>query len=64
VCGWAFADVGLARVKWRAQVGNVASRRVAEKAGFTMEGLLRGDIAHRGERRDAWIASLLPGDSL
>ncbi|MEH1128513.1 GNAT family N-acetyltransferase [Micromonospora sp. CPCC 206061] len=64
VCEWAFAEVGLARVKWRAHVGNVASRRVAEKAGFTMEGMLRGDLAHRGERRDAWIASLLPGDSL
>lgn len=64
VCEWAFTDLGLARVKWRAQVGNGASRRVAEKAGFTMEGLLRGDITQRGQRRDAWIAGLIPGDLL
>lgn len=64
LCEWAFAELGLARVRWRAHVGNVASRRVAEKAGFTMEGTLRGDLAQRGERRDAWVAGLVPGDLL
>lgn len=60
LCDWGFSALGLARVQWRAHVGNVASRRVAEKAGFTVEGTLRGALAHRGERRDAWIAGLQP----
>jgi RimJ/RimL family protein N-acetyltransferase len=62
LCEWSFASLGLARVGWKAHVGNTASRRVAEKAGFTIEGTLRDDLAHRGERRDAWVGSLLPED--
>jgi RimJ/RimL family protein N-acetyltransferase len=60
--GWGFEKLGLARIEWRAFVGNEASRRVAEKAGFTFEGTQRGRLLHRGERMDGWVASLLPGD--
>jgi RimJ/RimL family protein N-acetyltransferase len=42
---WAFADLGLRRVQLFHAVENVASRRVAEKAGFTLEGRLRS--SHR-----------------
>lgn len=63
VARWAFAEVGVERLEWLAEVGNAASRRVAEKAGFTIEGVLRARIARRdGTRADAWIGSLLPGD--
>jgi len=63
VARWAFADLGLARLEWMAEVGNEASRRVAEKAGFTIEGVLRDRLARRdGGRVDAWIGSLLPRD--
>ncbi|MEU1757762.1 GNAT family N-acetyltransferase [Micromonospora sp. NPDC005223] len=62
VCAWGFTTLGLARVEWRANVGNTASRRAAEKAGFTVEGTLRDGIQHRGERQDVWIGGLLPGD--
>lgn len=62
VCAWGFTTLGLARIEWRANVGNTASRRAAEKAGFTVEGTLRGGVQHRGERQDAWIGALLPGD--
>ncbi|WP_030271129.1 GNAT family N-acetyltransferase [Micromonospora globosa] len=62
VCAWGFTTLGLARIEWRANVGNTASRRAAEKAGFTVEGTLRGGVQHRGERQDAWIGGLLPGD--
>ncbi|GAA4681025.1 GNAT family N-acetyltransferase [Phytohabitans rumicis] len=55
---WGFDELGLARIVWKAHVGNVASRRVAEKAGFTIEGTLRGDLNHRGERKDAWVGGL------
>ncbi|WP_281943973.1 GNAT family N-acetyltransferase [Micromonospora sp. AKA38] len=62
LCAWGFTTLGLARVEWRANVGNTASRRAAEKAGFTVEGTLRGGVQHRGERQDVWIGGLLPQD--
>ncbi|MEV4639190.1 GNAT family N-acetyltransferase [Actinoplanes sp. NPDC049548] len=63
LCGWAFGALGLTRIQWRAETGNEASRRVAEKAGFTMEGLLRRALVVNGERRDCWTASLLEGET-
>ncbi len=57
-----FAQFGLKRIEWRAHVGNVASRRVAEKAGFQYEGIQRNGCPQRGERHDAWIAAIVPGD--
>ncbi|MGK5685010.1 GNAT family N-acetyltransferase [Actinoplanes sp. URMC 104] len=62
LCGWAFERLGLGLIEWRAEVGNVASRRVAEKAGFRVEATLRGRLVHRGERVDAWVGSMLPGE--
>jgi RimJ/RimL family protein N-acetyltransferase len=59
VCRWAFDVRGLELIEWRAEVGNHASRRVAEKAGFLMEGQLRKRLVHRGERVDAWVGSLV-----
>ncbi|MEV6690263.1 GNAT family N-acetyltransferase [Micromonospora sp. NPDC051196] len=59
---WGFAALGLARIEWLANVGNVASRRVAEKAGFTMEGTARGVLNHRGTRVDGWLGALLAED--
>ncbi|WP_052852058.1 GNAT family N-acetyltransferase [Streptomyces avicenniae] len=64
VCRWAFTGLGLALVEWRAEVGNDASRRVAEKAGFLVEAVLRRRLVHRGERVDAWVGSLLPCELL
>ena len=62
VCRWAFGALGLDRITWRAEVGNLASRAVAEKAGFTVEGVLRQVLMHRGEPQDAWVGSLLRTD--
>src|SRR5699024_11106103 len=56
---WGFTTLGLARIEWKANVGNTSSRRAAEKAGFTFEGTLRGGVPHRGERVDAWVGALL-----
>jgi RimJ/RimL family protein N-acetyltransferase len=57
-------DSGAERVQLRADVVNVPSRRVAEKVGFTLEGVLRS--AHwnpRLARRQDWaMYSLLPGE--
>ncbi|GAB7048257.1 GNAT family N-acetyltransferase [Catenuloplanes indicus] len=62
VCEWGFETLGLERIEWLAHVGNDASRRVAEKAGFTVEGVRRSGLAHRGERRDVWAGGLVPAD--
>lgn len=62
VCRWGFEILDLGRVEWQAQVGNVASRRVAERVGFTVEGTCRARLVQRGRRYDGWIGGLLPGD--
>ena len=64
VCAWGFSALGLERIGWRAYLGNVGSRRVAEKAGFTVEGVGRRICVQRGERRDAWVGSLLATDTV
>jgi RimJ/RimL family protein N-acetyltransferase len=59
---WAFeADPELARLQLRADAENVASNRVAEKAGFTREGVLRAQRfnARLGRRTDFVMWSLL-----
>ena len=58
---WLF-DQGCPRLVWHAQVGNLASRRVAESVGFVVEGRARQGMVQRGERVDAWTASMLPSD--
>jgi RimJ/RimL family protein N-acetyltransferase len=63
-CRWGFEELGLGRIEWWANVGNYASRRVAEKVGFTMEGTARARLLHRGVRVDGWGAGLLPGELL
>ena len=59
---WAFTALSVDRVEWRAEVGNIGSRSVAEHAGFTIEGTLRSALNNKGVRRDAWVGSLLPSD--
>ncbi|MFF4493954.1 GNAT family N-acetyltransferase [Streptomyces sp. NPDC001546] len=62
VASWMFTDVGAGRLEWRAAVGNAPSRRVAEKAGFRVEGVLRAALDLRGTLHDCWVAGLLPTD--
>ncbi|GAA1397612.1 GNAT family N-acetyltransferase [Catellatospora coxensis] len=62
VAEWGIRELGLARVEWKAYVGNDGSRRVAEKAGFRYEGVQRSGCSHRGERRDAWTAAMVRED--
>ncbi|MZD07613.1 GNAT family N-acetyltransferase, partial [Streptomyces sp. SID5785] len=59
---WAFTDLACVRLEWRAEAGNAGSRAVAEKAGFTVEGVLRAGLLNKGVLRDCWIGSLLPSD--
>ena len=56
--------LGTELVEWRCEIGNIASRRVAEKAGFLIEATLRQRLVHRGTRVDAWVGSLLGSEVL
>jgi ribosomal-protein-serine acetyltransferase len=55
-----FEQLGLHRIEIVAAVDNVASQRVAEKAGAVREGVLRNRLLIRGEPRDAVMFSLVP----
>jgi RimJ/RimL family protein N-acetyltransferase len=59
---WAIEVLGLERIELFTDTENGASQRVAERAGFQREGLLRQFHTGRGERRDDYIYSLLPSD--
>jgi RimJ/RimL family protein N-acetyltransferase len=61
---WALEEAGAARIQLRADVLNVASMRVAEKAGYTLEGTLRaaGFNGRQNRRIDYAVFSLLPGE--
>jgi RimJ/RimL family protein N-acetyltransferase len=60
--GWGFAELELETIVWRAFTGNWASRRLAWRLGFALEGTLRKYLPHRAERRDAWVGTLLEDD--
>jgi len=64
VSRWALSRDGVARLQLRAAVENAASRRVAEKTGFRLEGVLRSAhwSAPLGRRVDWAMYSLLPGE--
>ena len=53
-----FAD----RLEVRTHPDNAASQRLAARCGFQREGLERRSIWLHGERHDAIVWSLLPGD--
>lgn len=62
VVDWGFDELGLARIRWQAVVGNIPSARAARALGFRYEGLQRqGLISQRG-RDDGWTAGLLVTD--
>lgn len=65
VIDWGFSPDGLrlARIEWRAVVGNVGSARVARALGFRYEGMSRSVLrSGTGIRSDGWIAGLLADD--
>lgn len=55
---WGFEDRDVETVLWLANEGNIASRRVAWKTGFTFGGTVRRWLDHRGEYPNAWIGAL------
>jgi RimJ/RimL family protein N-acetyltransferase len=60
---YAFEGLALGRVELIADPDNRSSQRVAEKVGFTREGVLRSHLLHPdGRRRDSVMFSLLPSE--
>jgi RimJ/RimL family protein N-acetyltransferase len=62
VTAWAFDGLGLERIAWYAGVGNWASRRVAERNGYTIEGVLALGMEQRGRHIDCWVGRRLATD--
>jgi RimJ/RimL family protein N-acetyltransferase len=63
VCRWAFATLPIDRIELYHAVDNPASRRVAEKAGFTQEGRLRRSYRYGdGAKHDELLWSRLADD--
>lgn len=62
IAGFGFKVLGLTRLEIMVQDGNHGSRRVAEKAGATFDGLLKNRLMVRGTPCAAAMYSLTPGD--
>jgi RimJ/RimL family protein N-acetyltransferase len=60
--GWGFDELGLERLELHIDVANVASERVAERAGYRRDGVLRSRHFKEGRRADLAIWSRLPTD--
>jgi RimJ/RimL family protein N-acetyltransferase len=56
---YAFETLGYRRYEWKCNALNVASRRAAQRYGFTFEGIFRQHMIVKGRNRDtAWHAML------
>ena len=63
ITDFAFGELGARRVEIQCDTRNKPSARVAEKAGYVLEGTLRnGQVSTDGELRDTFIYSLIPSD--
>jgi RimJ/RimL family protein N-acetyltransferase len=59
---WAFEELALERIELRIDTSNPASDRVAERAGYTREGVLRSVYVKPGLRADLTVYSRLRSD--
>ncbi|MFB7026799.1 MULTISPECIES: GNAT family N-acetyltransferase [unclassified Streptomyces] len=59
---WALDDLGLHRLRLCHSVANPASCRVAEKAGYSFEGTMRGALLHADGWHDEHLHALVRGD--
>jgi RimJ/RimL family protein N-acetyltransferase len=62
LCDWLLEE-GVGRIELRTHPDNVASQKLAERAGFTREGVERKSIWLHTQREDAIVWSLLPTDA-
>jgi ribosomal-protein-serine acetyltransferase len=57
--GWLFDERDMYRITIRARTDNTRSRAIAERLGFTLEGILREALLVQEEHHDAALYSLL-----
>ena len=62
IAAFAFNELKLVRASIRIRLDNASSRRAAERAGASFEGVTRHGIVHGDARFDAAQYSLLPAD--
>jgi RimJ/RimL family protein N-acetyltransferase len=63
ICAWGFHTLHLERIDLHAATGNAASQRVAERAGFTREALLRSYMQGTYGRQDMVAYGLLASEA-
>jgi ribosomal-protein-serine acetyltransferase len=63
ISAFGFEQLNLHRLEARVFVGNMASRRVFEKNGFSLEGILRQAALKRATFLDEWIFGKINQDS-
>ncbi|MEV1065755.1 GNAT family N-acetyltransferase [Streptomyces sp. NPDC050263] len=59
---WAFDEIGFHRLELSHATANEASCRVAEKAGFTLEGTKRSAVLHQDGWHDMHLHARVQGD--
>ena len=63
ISAWAVNALGMERIELHAATGNVASQRVAERAGFTREAVMRSHLESKQGRLDMVMFALLPANA-
>jgi RimJ/RimL family protein N-acetyltransferase len=58
----AFDELGYRRYEWKCDALNAASRRAAERLGFTFEGVFRQASVYKGRNRDTAWYSIVDGE--
>ena len=58
----AFEDLGHRRLEWKCNAANEASKRAAERFGFTYEGTFRQHLVVKGANRDTAWFSIVDGE--
>jgi RimJ/RimL family protein N-acetyltransferase len=59
---YVFDDLGYRRFEWKCNNGNEASKRAAQRFGFTHEGIFRQHMIVKGQNRDTAWFSMLDGE--
>ena len=59
---YAFEQRGMQRIEWVTNPRNERSRAVAQRLGMSLDGVLRSEFVHNGERHDSEVWSLLASE--